>query len=191
MSVVYFLLVLLAVLIVYTMLSTIIKLSLYITTSESYEHSRLVIPVILSILIWALVGTLCAITIYNRTQTNVINEFFNIYLQKGNLMPLIKLVSQCAIIYYIIGILLQSITYYAVNIKLENLFSSIRFALKKLFRIGKKKEQKNLTLFYEIPGISIFRALFTSLLTTVMMTCFVVLLFAAGIHLSTKLGTYI
>jgi hypothetical protein len=109
-------------------------------------------------------------------------------LKKESLLPLLKTISKCSTIYLIIGTLLQSLTYFAVNIKLENLFSSIRYGLKRLFKIGRKKEHKGLTLFYQIPGLSIFRAFFTSFLTTVMMLIAIIGLFTIGIFFSNNIN---
>ena len=140
MGFVYFLVILLGILLIYTMLSTIIKLSLYMTTGISYEHSRLLIPVILSILIWLLVGSLCIGTLYHYTSNNIFDEFFDVYLQKQNILPLLKRILECSGTYLLIGTLLQSFTYFAVNIKLENLFSMIRFGCKRLLKVRRKKE---------------------------------------------------
>ena len=128
MAAVYFLVLLLVVLLIYTMISTFIKASLYLTTGVNYENSRLVIPVILSILIWFIVGSLYILTINNYIHGNIINEVFEYYLQKKDLLPILEPSILIFILFIVIGIFLQSFTYFSVNIKLEDIFIKYRIS---------------------------------------------------------------
>ena len=125
MAIVYSLVILLVFLIIYTVISSIIRVSLYITTRVSYENMRITLPVILSLVTWTLIVSLYIFTVNKYIGKNVFSEIFDIYIVKGSLATITRPIIVFGIIYLLAAIILQSFTYFTVNVKLENLFSYI------------------------------------------------------------------
>jgi len=168
MGVVYFLLILLGLLILFTIVSTIIKLALFLTTRVKYENMRLIVPFILSILIWTLIVFLLIITVNNYFNTNAFAKLLELYLQKQNMTPVLKPSIIFTIIYLMIGILLQSFTYFCVNIKLENLFSYTRYYIFKLFKIKAKTQHQNILFKEPVENLTLGSAFLASVLATIL-----------------------
>ena len=90
MSIVYFLVIFLVLLLIYTVVSTITKLSLYLTTGTKYDNIRLFIPFILTVIVWSSLVPLCIFTINNYIGKNVFEEIMNLYLIKESLIPIFR-----------------------------------------------------------------------------------------------------
>lgn len=193
MAIVYSLVILLVFLIIYTVISTIIRISLYLTTKVFYENMRLTLPVILSLITWSLVVSLYIFTINKYIGKNVFSEIFDIYIVKGNLTTIMQPSIIFGIIYLLVGIILQAFTYFAVNIKLENLFSYIRYYICKLFRplkeklkIKTKQKPENIISKEPVEELTLGRAFLSSLLSTLMIIFFISILAIIGITVANK-----
>ena len=106
MGIVYFLVLLFILLILYTMISTIIKLSLYLTTRVKYENIRLVVPFILSIVVWFIVVSLCIFTLNKYIEGNIFSKIIQTYIKKESLLPILKPTFIFSFIYLLIGIII-------------------------------------------------------------------------------------
>lgn len=195
MAIVYFLVILFVLLIVYTMISTIIKLSLYLTTRVKYENIRLIIPFILSIVVWIIVISLCIFTLNKYVEGNIFSQIMETYIKKESLIPLLKPTIIFAFIYLLIGIILQSLTYFSVNIKLENGFSYIRYYIFKLFKLLKiklnfktKQKPENMVAKESIEDLTLGRAFLASMLSTILIIFSITIFIIIGITIAKNLN---
>lgn len=193
MAIVYSLVILLVFLIIYTVISSIIRVSLYITTRVSYENMRITLPVILSLVTWTLIVSLYIFTVNKYIGKNVFSEIFDIYIVKGNLATITRPIIVFGIIYLLAGIILQSFTYFTVNVKLENLFSYIRYYICKLFRplkeklkLKTKQKPENIVSKEPIEELTLGRAFISSIISTLMIILFITILAVIGTTIANK-----
>lgn len=193
MAIVYSLVILLVFLIIYTVISSIIRVSLYITTRVSYENMRITLPVILSLITWILIVSLYIFTVNKYIGKNVFSEIFDIYIVKGNLATITRPIIVFGIIYLLAGIILQSFTYFTVNVKLENLFSYIRYYICKLFRplkeklkLKTKQKPENIVSKEPIEELTLGRAFISSIISTLMIILFITILAVIGTTIANK-----
>ena len=193
MAIVYSLVILLVFLIIYTVISSIIRVSLYITTRVSYENMRITLPVILSLVTWTLIVSLYIFTVNKYIGKNVFSEIFDIYIVKGSLATITRPIIVFGIIYLLAGIILQSFTYFTVNVKLENLFSYIRYYICKLFRplkeklkLKTKQKPENIVSKEPIEELTLGRAFISSIISTLMIILFITILAVIGTTIANK-----
>lgn len=186
MAIVYSLVILLVLLIIYTMISTIIKLSLYLTTGTKYENVRLIIPVILTLLTWTIVISLYILTLNKYFERNIFAEFMETYILKESLIPLLKPIIFFGILCLLIGSILQALTYFSVNIKLENIFSYIRYYIFKLFKIKLKAKPQNIIEKEQIEELYLGKAFLASMLSTTMITFSITIFIIIGLTIANK-----
>ena len=193
MAIVYSLVILLVFLIIYTVISSIIRVSLYITTRVSYENMRITLPVILSLVTWTLIVSLYIFTVNKYIGKNVFTEIFDIYIVKGNLATITRPIIVFGIIYLLAGVILQAFTYFTVNVKLENLFSYIRYYICKLFKplkeklkLKTKQKPENIVSKEPIEELTLGRAFISSIISTLMIILFITILAVIGTTISNK-----
>lgn len=193
MAIVYSLVILLVFLIIYTVISSIIRVSLYITTRVSYENMRITLPVILSLVTWTLIVSLYIFTVNKYIGKNVFSEIFDIYIVKGNLATITRPIIVFGIIYLLAGVILQAFTYFTVNVKLENLFSYIRYYICKLFRplkeklkLKTKQKPENIVSKEPIEELTLGRAFISSIISTLMIILFITILAVIGTTIANK-----
>lgn len=193
MAIVYSLVILLVFLIIYTVISSIIRVSLYITTRVSYENMRITLPVILSLITWILIVSLYIFTVNKYIGKNVFSEIFDIYIVKGNLATITRPIIVFGIIYLLAGVILQAFTYFTVNVKLENLFSYIRYYICKLFRplkeklkLKTKQKPENIVSKEPIEELTLGRAFISSIISTLMIILFITILAVIGTTIANK-----
>ena len=195
MGIVYFLVLLFILLILYTMISTIIKLSLYLTTRVKYENIRLVVPFILSIVVWFIVVSLCIFTLNKYIEGNIFSKIIQTYIKKESLLPILKSTFIFSFIYLLIGIILQSLTYLSANIKLENVFSYIRYYIFKLFKLLKiklnlknKPKLENIIEKEPVEDITLGKAFISSMFSTILIIFFVTIFILIGFAIATNIN---
>lgn len=193
MAIVYSLVILLVFLIIYTVISSIIRVSLYITTRVSYENMRITLPVILSLVTWTLIVSLYIFTVNKYIGKNVFSEIFDIYIVKGSLATITRPIIVFGIIYLLAGVILQAFTYFTVNVKLENLFSYIRYYICKLFRplkeklkLKTKQKPENIVSKEPIEELTLGRAFISSIISTLMIILFITILAVIGTTIANK-----
>lgn len=188
MNIVISLIIFLAFLIVYTIVSTIIKLALFLTTRTKYENIRLFIPVILTLIVWGLLIFFCIRTINNYIEKDIFSEIIKLYLTKQSFIPLAK---PCLIIFAIftfIGIIIQTFTFFAVNIPLEKLFSNIRFAIKKVFKLNGKETDNNVSVKEYVNKLNIGSAFLASMFCTILILFSIIVFVLIGLYLANKVS---
>lgn len=193
MAIVYSLVILLVFLIIYTVISTIIRISLYFTTRVSYENMRITLPVILSLITWILIVSLYIFTVNKYIGKNIFSEIFDIYIVKGNLTTIARPILVFGIIYLLAGVILQAFTYFTVNVKLENLFSYIRYYICKIFRplkeklkLKTKQKPENIVSKEPIEELTLGRAFISSIISTLMIILFITILAVIGTTIANK-----
>lgn len=193
MAIVYSLIILLVFLIIYTVISSIIRVSLYITTRVSYENMRITLPVILSLVTWTLIVLLYIFTVNKYIGKNVFSEIFDIYIVKGSLATITRPIIVFGIIYLLAGVILQAFTYFTVNVKLENLFSYIRYYICQIFRplkeklkLKTKQKPENIVSKEPIEELTLGRAFISSIISTLMIILFITILAVIGTTIANK-----
>lgn len=186
MSIVYFLVIFLVLLLIYTVVSTITKLSLYLTTGTKYDNIRLFIPFILTVIVWSSLVPLCIFTINNYIGKNVFEEIMNLYLIKESLIPIFRPVLIISTIYLFIGVILQSLTYFAVNIPLEMILGNIRYGIKKLLRIKSNPKHTNIMVKEYVNELYLSNSFLASILSTILIILSLVILSLIGLNISDR-----
>lgn len=122
-----FLVALMIFLIVITIITTIIKLSLMVTTKYKYETYILIVPSILFILLWGILFFLWFIMSDNYTNGGIVNLAFETVLNSNLNIHDYTPSLICLLICCMTGIIIQPLIFLSVNIP----YGNIRVTLKK------------------------------------------------------------
>lgn len=126
-------------LIVYAMLSSVIKIALYLTTKHKYSNIRLFIPTILTLIDVVFLTIISLFAVEKFTGKTMYEILFNQLLKTEGISTYFNVLLPIGIIYVFFIIFMQSLTYFCVNIDLKRIFDFIRFKIKKILRIIPKK----------------------------------------------------
>lgn len=139
------LLVILVFLLLVVIMDTSMKLALMITTLYNYDSKKLFIPACLTVIIWGLLILACFRTINKSLDYNAVDMLFSMLFDKTIIEGYKGMFAKSLISTFLVGTILQSFTYYSVNINYQKVTGTIRFSLKKLFRaiIEKVFKKKN------------------------------------------------
>lgn len=124
-----FLVALMIFLIVITIITTIIKLSLMVTTKYKYETYILIVPSVLFILLWGILFFLWFIMSDNYTNGGIVNLAFETVLNSNLNIHDYTPSLICLLICSVAGIIIQPLIFLSVNIP----YSTMRVKLKKQF----------------------------------------------------------
>lgn len=139
------LLILLVALLVYTVVSTVIKIALLLTTKYRYENNRIFIPTILTLAIWTADFYFCFYTLGKLFDKPILEVALNVLIKTNDLSDKLVPIFGTIIVFFVIGILLQAIAYFAVNINVNAIFNHLRYQCKKIFHFEKKQDESNIT----------------------------------------------
>ncbi len=131
-----FLVSLLLLLLAVTLVTTMIKLSLLVTTKYKYETYILIVPAILHIILWSGLIVLWFIISDRYTDGGILNIFMDYVFDISFDVSKFNFALICAIICCFVGILLQSFVFLTVNIPYKNIrvkLNRIFFNIKKWF----------------------------------------------------------
>ena len=139
------LLVILVFLLLVVIMDTSMKLALMITTLYNYDSKKLFIPACLTVIIWGLLILACFRTINKSLDYNAVDMLFSMLFDKTIIEGYKGMLARSIISTFLVGTVLQSFTYYSVNINYQKVTGTIRFSLKKLFKaiIEKLFKKKN------------------------------------------------
>ena len=137
------LLVILVFLLLVVIMDTSMKLALMITTLYNYDSKKLFIPACLSVIVWGLLLLACFNTINKSLDNNAVDMLFSMIFDKTLIEGYVGVFVKALLSTFIVGTLLQSLTYYAVNINYQKVGGTIRFSLKKFFKAIFAKIFKN------------------------------------------------
>lgn len=139
------LLVILVFLLLVVIMDTSMKLALMITTLYNYDSKKLFIPACLTVIIWGLLILACFRSINKSLDYNAVDMLFSMLFDKTIIEGYKGMFAKSLISTFLVGTVLQSFTYYSVNINYQKVTGTIRFSLKKLFKaiIEKIFKKKN------------------------------------------------
>lgn len=139
------LLVILVFLLLVVIMDTSMKLALMITTLYNYDSKKLFIPACLTVIIWGLLILACFRSINKSLDYNAVDMLFSMLFDKTIIEGYKGMFARSIISTFLVGTVLQSFTYYSVNINYQKVTGTIRFSLKKLFKalIEKIFKKKN------------------------------------------------
>lgn len=196
-----FLLAVLVILILVVIMDTSMKLALMITTLYNYDTKKLFIPALLSVGLWGLIILGCVNSINKGMDGNAIDILFSMVFDPSLFVDYRSVLLKPLISSFIIGTLLQSLTYYTVNINYQAITGTVRFSIKKMIKalfkklfkkdiLEPKQEANFLSEVQRGPKKLTFgRAIITSVISMVITVCVSFGLFMIGELLSTKLIT--
>lgn len=128
------LLVILIFLLLVVIMDTSMKLALMITTLYNYDTKKLFIPATLTVILWAVLLFGCFNSINADMNNNAIDILFAMVFDRSLIEGYEGILIKALISTFLIGTLLQSFTYYTVNINYQKITGTVRFSMKKIFK---------------------------------------------------------
>lgn len=171
------------ILIIFLVISSVIKILLYIFTKFEYKSYYLLLPTFLTLGAWSLCFLLWYFTITYFLKINITKVIISFIIKEGYIKNNFIITS---LTYILIAIFLQSIAMLAINIDYKKMTGNTRFFFKKLFKIRMKKNGK-LIIKNEPEKISFIEALAISILTFLIIIITIALLFFIGYIISKNL----
>ncbi len=179
-------------------MDTSMKLALMITTLYNYDTKKLFIPAMLTVILWAILLIGCFNTINTSLDNNAIDVIFSMIFDRtvfdGHQTVIIKALVSA----FLIGTILQSFTYYTVNINYQKITGTVRFSLKKiinaifkkLFKKDIKSKKSNSSSLSEVEivpkKLTFIREIVTSVISIIITIIVCISLFLIGTLLSDK-----
>ncbi len=194
------LLVLLIALILIVIMDTAMKLALMITTLYNYDTKKLFIPATLTVILWTVLLVGCFNSINTSLNGNAIDIVFSMIFDNTIVAEYSSVLIRTLLSTFLIGTLLQSFTYYTVNINYQKVTGTVRFSLKKVIRSLIKKifkkdifEKENESSLSEIQRgpkkLTFGRAIITSIISVIITIFVCIVLFLIGDFLSIRVIT--
>lgn len=191
------LLVILVVLILIVIMDTAMKLALMITTLYNYDTKKLFIPATLTVALWGILLIGCFNSINKILDNNAIDIIFAMIFDHSIIAQYKSAMLKPLISTFLIGTILQSFTYYTVNINYQKITGSVRFSTKRLVQnIAKKVFKKDIVLGKNNAALSevrrgpkrltFLRAILTSVISMIITVLVCYGLFLLGNMLSGK-----
>lgn len=175
-------------------MDTAMKLALMITTLYNYDSKKLFIPATLTVALWTILLFGCYNSINSSLNNDAIDVLFAMIFDREVLAQYSGVLLRSLLSTFLIGTLLQSFTYYTVNINYQKITGTVRFSFKKIFRKLYKKifkkdlsSSKNDALSEVQRGpkkLTFVRAIITSVISMLITVVLCYLLFMIGTLLS-------
>lgn len=175
-------------------MDTAMKLALMITTLYNYDSKKLFIPAALTVALWTILLFGCYNSINSSLNNDAIDVLFAMLFDREVLAQYSGVLLRSLLSTFLIGTLLQSFTYYTVNINYQKITGTVRFSFKKIFRKLYKKifkkdlsSSKNDALSEVQRGpkkLTFVRAIITSVISMLITVVLCYLLFMIGTLLS-------
>lgn len=194
------LLVILIALILIVIMDTAMKLALMITTLYNYDTKKLFIPATLTVILWGvlLLGALNSIN--TAMDNNAVELIFAMIFDHSLIAQYKTVLIKPLLSAFLIGTILQSFTYYTVNINYQRLTGSVRFSAKRLIqKVTKKVFKKDIVMAKNNAALSevtrgpkkltFIRAILTSVISVIITVLVCYGLFLLGNVLSDKVLT--
>lgn len=181
-------------------MDTAMKLALMITTLYNYDTKKLFIPAALTVILWGILLFGCYNSINANLDNNAIDMLFAMVFDRTLIEGYEGILIRTIVSTFLIGTLLQSLTYYTVNINYQKVTGTVRFSLKKLikklyFKIFKKDmtEKEQVSALSEVQcgpkKLTFVRAIITSIISVLLTFIICYVLFVIGTLLSNKVIT--
>ncbi len=113
-------------------MDTSMKLALMITTLYNYDTKKLFIPAVLTVILWGILIFGCFNTITNALGDNAIDMIFSMIFDRTLIQGYESVFIKAFLSAFIVGTILQSFTYYTVNINYQVITGTVRFSVKKV-----------------------------------------------------------
>ena len=176
------------------------KLALMITTLYNYDTKKLFIPATLTVILWGvlLLGALNSIN--TAMDNNAVELIFAMIFDHSLIAQYKTVLIKPLLSAFLIGTILQSFTYYTVNINYQRLTGSVRFSAKRLIqKVTKKVFKKDIVMAKNNAALSevtrgpkkltFIRAILTSVISVIITVLVCYGLFLLGNVLSDKVLT--
>lgn len=194
------LLVILVFLLLVVIMDTSMKLALMITTLYNYDTKKLFIPATLTVILWALLLWGCFNTINANLDNNAIDILFAMVFDRTIIEGYEGILARTILSTFLMGTLLQSLTYYTVNINYQKVTGTVRFSMKKIFKklyrlifkkdLNSKVSNSSLSEIQRGPKkLTFIRAIITSVISVIITFVVCYALFMIGTLLSNKVLT--
>lgn len=191
------LVVILIFLILIVIMDTSMKLALMITTLYNYDTKKLFIPATLTVTLWTLLILGCFNSINTSLDNNAIDILFSMIFDNTIIEEYKGVLIKTLLSTFLMGTLLQSFTYYAVNINYQKITGTVRFSIKKVFKklylklfkrnLTEKQIQSALSEIQRGPKkLTFVRAIITSIISVIITVLVCYALFEIGTLLSNK-----
>lgn len=203
------------ILVIYTVVSTIIKFSLFLTTRYKYENYRLFLPTVFTIISWIILSFCLNFVIEKTTNMSLFTLLFNHIIKIENINNYSTTLILVFVSHILMCIILQSFTYFLTNVDIKKGWDYLRFGIKKTFKsifmkfkkqssnecTDKNNENQNvaeikpntnnnksqINIIEPLENLNFISALISSLLSTSLIVVFVIGLFILGVSISTKI----
>lgn len=191
MFIFYFLLIFLAFLLVLTILSSVIKFSLLLTTRHKYETSLLIVPSILNLISWSIILYLWSITINHVIGKDIFTIIFDKILNLLSLREIIVSLLPTTIIYLLIGLILQALSFFSVNIPYRKIKNKIKLFINKIFKIELKinEDVKAIVISDDEEKLNLLNSFIASIFTFSLVFFIITMCFSVGHIISDKVMT--
>ncbi|MGN1012577.1 MAG: hypothetical protein ACI4ON_01945 [Clostridia bacterium] len=194
------LLVILIFLLLVVIMDTSMKLALMITTLYNYDTKKLFIPAALTVILWALLLFGCFNSLNANLNNNAIDILFAMVFDRTLIEGYQGILIKTLLSTFLIGTLLQSFTYYTVNINYQKITGTVRFSIKKLIKkiylkifkkdLYEKRVNSALSEVQRGPKkLTFIRAIITSVISMLITLAVCYGLFMIGTLLSSKVIT--
>lgn len=191
------LLAILVALILIVIMDTAMKLALMITTLYNYDTKKLFIPATLTVILWAVLLLGAFNSINTALDNNAFDIMFAMIFDHSIIAQYKDVMIKPLLSAFVIGTILQSLTYYTVNINYQKITGSVRFSAKKLVKTVVKKvfkkdilTGKNNASLSEVQRgpkkLTFIRAILTSIISVIITVLVCYGLFVLGNVLSDK-----
>ncbi len=185
----YLLIGLFTILITFTVIATIIKVALIITIRYDYDYKLLIVPSIITTLVWSIVGIGWKLAINYFCKEGVLSVLTKIIFTPYNLENELIYILLVSVLCVIVGIFLQSLSYFTINIDYKKIFGNIRLFVKKIFKVNLKEEENVGISVYEKPdNLSFGSALVASLFTFTAIFFITLILLFIGTYIGNSLN---
>ena len=178
-----FILSIIVILIMFGIISCVIKKLIYVFTKYNYESYYLLLPTFLILGVWSLCFLLWYFTITYFIKIDIVELIISFIIKEGKLENSFIITS---LIYILFGIFLQGVAILTVNIDYNKLTGNTRFFFKKLLRIRPKRNGK-LIIKNKPEKISFIEAIAISILSFLIIITSISLLFFVGYIISKNL----
>lgn len=178
-----FILSIIVILIMFGIISYVIKKLIYIFTKYNYESYYLLLPTFLILGVWSLCFLLWYFTITYFIKIDIVELIISFIIKEGMLENSFIIAS---LIYILLAIFLQGIVILTINIDYNKLIGNTRFFFKKLLRI-RTKRNGNLIIKNQPEKISFIEAMAISILSFLIIITSISLLFFMGYIISRNL----
>ncbi len=179
-----FLIGLLLILLLVITISTAMKIGLWITTRHHYDYQKLFVPALLIAIIWVITIAILYLCLKYILHLDMIDTLLSLLFNPSNIPQKFQVILTCTIL-FIFSFLLQSLTFYSLNIDYTKLFRAFKFHTKNALHIQENASKEHQM---EMPKEKVSFSFVTALITNLLITLFSIISIALFYFIGTKIG---